>query len=229
VALFNYCFARRAGGKFILRIEDTDLARSSVQSQEAILKSLHWLGLEWDEGPDVGGPHAPYQQSLRSDLYRQYAAQLLEQGRAFRCFCTPDRLTQLRQSQQRAGLRPGYDGCCVRLSQPEADQLMRDGVPFVIRMKVPEQGTCVMNDLLRGRIEIGWESVDLQILVKQDGLPTYHLANVVDDHLMEITHVIRGEEWISSTPSICCCTTTSDGSSPSFVTCLCCGTPTRAS
>ncbi len=200
VALFNYCFARKAGGQFILRIEDTDQARSTKQSQDAILRSLRWLGITWDEGPDVGGPHGPYQQSQRSEIYRKYADELLQRGYAFRCFCTPERLAELREKQQRAGLRPGYDGFCLRLSPAETAQRLQEGSPFVVRMKVPEQGTCVLNDLLRGKIEIGWETVDMQVLMKQDGLPTYHLANVVDDHLMEITHVIRGEEWISSTP-----------------------------
>jgi len=199
-ALFNYCFARQAGGQFILRIEDTDQARSNPQSQAAILESLRWLGLEWDEGPDVGGPHGPYQQSLRSEIYQQYAAQLLDEGHAFRCFCTPERLEQLRSAQQRAGIRPGYDGRCLARSSAESEKLLAASTPFVVRLKVPREGTCVVNDLLRGRIEIGWETVDMQVLLKQDGLPTYHLANVVDDHLMEITHVIRGEEWISSAP-----------------------------
>jgi len=200
IALFNYCFARKSGGQFILRIEDTDLARSNPQSQEAILKSLRWLGLEWDEGPDVGGPYAPYQQSLRGEIYRQYVDRLLEEGHAFRCFCTPERLTELREAQDPAGLRPGYDGRCLRLSPAEEERYLAESAPYVIRMKVPEQGSCVMTDLLRGRIEIGWDMVDMQVLLKQDGMPTYHLANVVDDHLMGITHVIRGEEWISSTP-----------------------------
>ncbi|MBI2815923.1 MAG: glutamate--tRNA ligase [Acidobacteria bacterium] len=200
VALFNYCFARKSGGQFILRIEDTDMARSNPQSQEAILNSLRWLGLDWDEGPDVGGPHGPYQQSLRGEIYRQHVARLLEEGHAFRCFCTSERLAELRKAQQPAGLRPGYDGRCLGLSQAEVEQLLRDNVPYVIRMKVPEQGVCEMTDLLRGRIEIGWDMVDMQVLLKQDGMPTYHLANVVDDHLMGITHVIRGEEWINSTP-----------------------------
>jgi glutamyl-tRNA synthetase len=199
-ALFNYCFARKAGGQFILRIEDTDQARSNPQSQAAILESLRWLGLKWDEGPDVGGPHAPYQQSLRSEIYQQYAAQLLEQDHAFRCFCTPERLEELRSAQQKAGLRTGYDGRCVTLSHTEIAKRLAASTPFVIRMKVPREGICVVNDLLRGRIEIGWETVDMQVLLKQDGLPTYHLANVVDDHRMEITHVIRGEEWINSAP-----------------------------
>jgi len=200
VALFNYCFTRKAAGQFILRVEDTDLARSSARSQEAILQSLRWLGLEWDEGPDVGGPCGPYLQSQRSEIYCKHVVQLLDQGHAFRCYCTPERLIELRNSQQRAGLRPGYDGHCLSLTSAETERHLKDATPFVLRMKVPDQGTCVVTDLLRGRIEIGWETVDMQILLKQDGMPTYHLANVVDDHLMGITHVIRGEEWISSTP-----------------------------
>ena len=200
VALFNYCFARKSGGQFILRIEDTDQARSTAESQEAILKSLRWLGLDWDEGPDVGGPHGPYQQSLRGEIYRQHVARLLEEGHAFRCFCTPERLAESRQAQQPAGARTGYDGRCLRLSPAEVERYLAESAPYVVRMKVPEQGVCVMTDLLRGRIEIGWDMVDMQVLLKQDGMPTYHLANVVDDHLMGITHVIRGEEWISSTP-----------------------------
>jgi glutamyl-tRNA synthetase len=200
MALFNYCFAKKSGGQFLLRIEDTDQARSSAESQRAILDSLRWLGLSWDEGPDVGGPHAPYQQSLRGAIYRQYADQLLEQGNAFRCYCTPERLAELRQSQQRAGVRPGYDGHCLNLSAAERRALETGGTPFVVRMKIPEEGVCVFDDLLRGRIEVDWRTVDMQVLLKQDGLPTYHLANVVDDHLMQITHVLRGEEWISSAP-----------------------------
>ncbi len=199
-ALFNYCFARKAGGQFILRIEDTDQARSNPKSQAAILDSLRWLGLSWDEGPDVGGPHAPYQQSLRGEIYRKYAGQLLDQGHAFHCFCTPERLEQLRSEQQRSGLRSGYDGRCMTLSSAEVEKLLAASTPFVVRLKVPREGTCVVTDLLRGSIEIAWETVDMQVLLKRDGMPTYHLANVVDDHLMEITHVIRGEEWINSAP-----------------------------
>jgi glutamyl-tRNA synthetase len=200
MALFNYCFARKNGGQFLLRIEDTDQARSTAASEAAILRALRWLGLGWDEGPDVGGPHGPYRQSERGAIYRKHAEQLLEQGHAFRCYCTTERLEQLRKAQQKAGLKPGYDGHCLNLTAAERQSLESASAPHVIRMKVPEQGICALNDLLRGRIEIDWRTVDMQVLVKADGLPTYHLANVVDDHLMEITHVIRGEEWISSAP-----------------------------
>ncbi|MBI3934442.1 MAG: glutamate--tRNA ligase [Acidobacteria bacterium] len=200
MALFNYCFAKKHGGQFLLRIEDTDQARSTASAEAAILNSLHWLGLSWDEGPDVGGPHAPYRQSERGAIYRKYCAELLDRGHAFRCYCTAERLDQLRKAQQRSGMKPGYDGHCLNLSPAERQSLESATTPFVVRMKVPEQGLCVLNDLLRGRIEIDWRTVDMQVLLKADGLPTYHLANVVDDHLMEITHVIRGEEWISSAP-----------------------------
>jgi glutamyl-tRNA synthetase len=200
VALFNYCFAKKHGGEFILRIEDTDTTRSNVQSEAAILSSLRWLGLSWDEGPDVGGPHAPYRQSERSQIYRQYADQLLLQGHAFRCFCAPERLARMREAQKAAAQRPGYDGFCLRMPSAEAEAKLAAEEPFVIRMKVPEAGSCVVRDLLRGDIVIGWETVDMQILLKADGMPTYHLANVVDDHLMEISHILRGEEWINSAP-----------------------------
>ncbi len=200
VALFNYCFARKQGGQFILRIEDTDTARSTRESEAAILRSLRWLGLTWDEGPEVGGAHAPYRQSERGNLYREYANQLLEAGHAFRCFCTPERLSKMRDAQRSAGQRPGYDGLCLRLSPAEVQSRLAANVPFVIRMKVPEEGSCTVEDLLRGPIEIAWNTVDMQVLLKADGMPTYHLANVVDDHLMEITHILRGEEWINSAP-----------------------------
>jgi glutamyl-tRNA synthetase len=200
VALFNYCFAKKHGGEFILRIEDTDTTRSNAQSEAAILSCLRWLGLSWDEGPDVGGPHAPYRQSERSRIYRQYADQLLLQGHAFRCFCTPERLAQMREAQRAAGLRPGYDGFCLHMPPAEVESRLSAGEAFVVRMKVPAGGSCVLRDLLRGDIVIGWDTVDMQILLKADGMPTYHLANVVDDHLMEISHILRGEEWISSAP-----------------------------
>lgn len=199
IALFNLCFARQHQGQFILRIEDTDQARSTPESERDILNSLRWLGLEWDEGPDVGGPYGPYRQSERKNDYRAYAEQLIEQGDAFYCFRTPDELDALREQRKLAGLNPGING---DLTLPDAAVQARlaRGEPYVIRMKVPDEGTCIIEDMLRGPIEIDWSQVDCQILLKSDGMPTYHLANVVDDHLMQITHVIRGEEWISSAP-----------------------------
>ncbi|HEV2498479.1 MAG TPA: glutamate--tRNA ligase [Terriglobia bacterium] len=200
IALFNYCFAKKHGGEFILRIEDTDTARSSPQSEAAILNSLGWLGLAWDEGPETPGPHGPYRQSERGEIYRKHANQLLENRHAFRCFCTPERLAAMRDAQKAAGERPGYDGLCLRLAPEEVQARLAAGEPYVVRMKVPREGTCVIKDLLRGDIEIGWDTVDMQVLLKADGMPTYHLANVIDDHLMEISHILRGEEWINSAP-----------------------------
>ncbi|MBV9719176.1 MAG: glutamate--tRNA ligase [Candidatus Eremiobacteraeota bacterium] len=200
VALVNYCFARKHGGEFVLRIEDTDQARSTSESERVILQTLHWCGLQWDEGPDVGGPHGPYRQSERSEIYRQYAEQLLEAGHAFKCFCTPERLEEMRVAQRAAGKAPRYDGCCRTYSTEEVAKRQASGETFVVRMVVPDEGTCVVHDLRRGPIEFDYSSIDMQVLVKSDGLPTYHLANVVDDHLMQITHVFRGEEWISSAP-----------------------------
>jgi glutamyl-tRNA synthetase len=199
VALINYCFAKKHGGKFILRIEDTDQARSTPESETAILESLHWLGLSWDEGPDVGGPHGPYRQSERSAIYTKYIDELLAGGHAFRCFCTPERLDEMREAQKLAKLPPRYDGRCLTIPAAESEARAKTE-SHVVRMRVPDRGTAVVEDLRRGRIEIEWNTVDMQVLMKSDGLPTYHLANVVDDHLMEITHVIRGEEWVSSAP-----------------------------
>jgi glutamyl-tRNA synthetase len=200
IALFNLCFARQHGGTFVLRIEDTDQARSTAESETAILESLRWLGLEWDEGPDVGGPHAPYRQSERGAIYQRHADMLLESGNAFRCFCTTARLDALRREQQAAQQTPGYDGHCLALGETEVAQRLAAGEAHVVRMKVPREGTCTVQDMLRGDISIDWSQVDMQVLLKADGMPTYHLANVVDDHLMEITHVLRGEEWINSAP-----------------------------
>jgi glutamyl-tRNA synthetase len=200
VALVNYAFAKQNGGQFLLRIEDTDQTRSTPESERAILASLRWLGLSWDEGPDVGGPHGPYRQSDRMAIYAQYVDQLLASGHAFRCFCTAERLDAMRKAQMAAKQPPRYDGHCLKLTGAEGDALTAEGIPHVVRMKVPEFGTCVVNDGRRGPIEIEWNTVDMQVLMKSDGMPTYHLANVVDDHLMEITHVMRGEEWISSAP-----------------------------
>lgn len=200
VGLINYCFAKKHGGEFILRIEDTDQARSTAESEQAILDALHWCGLSWDEGPDVGGPHGPYRQSERSAIYKQYVQQLLDSGHAFKCFCTPARLDDMRVAQRAAGKPSRYDGLCLSYDAAEVARREAAGEPFVIRMKVPETGVCVVDDQRRGKIEFEWSAVDMQVLMKSDGLPTYHLANVVDDHLMEITHVLRGEEWVSSAP-----------------------------
>lgn len=200
VALVNSCFAKKQGGRFVLRVEDTDRTRSTRESEDAILESLHWLGLAWDEGPDIGGPHGPYRQSERSASYREHAAQLVAEGHAFKCFCTPERLEEMRVAQRAAHQPPHYDGHCLHLTPREIAEKEAAGIPSVVRLKVPSEGACIFDDLLRGRIEIEWKTVDMQVLMKSDGFPTYHLANVVDDHAMEITHVIRGEEWISSTP-----------------------------
>lgn len=200
IALFNLCFARQHGGKFILRIEDTDQVRSTRQSEEMIIKALRWLGLEWDEGPDVGGPHGPYRQSERSDIYKEHAQKLLDEGHAFRCFCTADRLSEMRARQMANKETLGYDGLCASIDPAESQRRADAGEEHVVRMKVPREGVCVVNDMLRDPIEIAWDQVDMQVLLKSDGLPTYHLANVVDDHMMDITHVMRGEEWINSAP-----------------------------
>jgi glutamyl-tRNA synthetase len=200
IALYNLCFARSHGGQFILRIEDTDQQRSTPQSEQAILDALRWLGLDWDEGPDVGGPHGPYRQSERRDSYGEYARQLVEQGHAFHCFCSGERLQALRAEQMREKQQPGYDGHCLHLAQEEVASRLENGEPSVVRLRVPREGVCVFQDMLRGAIDIEWSQVDMQVLLKADGMPTYHLANVVDDHQMAITHVIRGEEWINSAP-----------------------------
>lgn len=200
MALFSMCFARQHGGEFILRIEDTDAARSTPEAEQSILDSLKWLGLNWDEGPDVGGPHGPYRQSERSAIYQKYVNELLDNNHAFHCFCSSDRLNEMRQQQMAAGNTAKYDGLCSKLSLAEANARIDAGESFVVRMKVPEDGICKVQDLLRGEIEINWSQIDMQVLQKADGHPTYHLAVIVDDHLMEITHIIRGEEWINSAP-----------------------------
>jgi glutamyl-tRNA synthetase len=194
--LFNYAFAKKHGGKVLLRIEDTDQTRSTADSERAILESLKWLGLKWDEGPDVGGPAGPYRQSERTELYREHCQTLLAKGHAYRCFCTPERLAELRSASQSTA----YDKRCASLADAEVQKNLDAKLPFVVRMRVPSEGDCVFHDTLRGDIVIPWKDVDDQVLLKTDNFPTYHLANVVDDHLMGITHVMRGEEWISSGP-----------------------------
>ncbi len=200
VALFNRCFARQQGGAFVLRIEDTDRARSTPESEVAIFRALRWLGLDWDEGPDVGGPYGPYRQSERSEIYRDHAQILLDRAAAYPCFCTPDRLAALRDEQRRQKLpQLKYDRRCLSLPASEVQSRLADGEPHVIRLRVPD-GSTTYEDRLRGPINFNNETIDDQVLLKSDGFPTYHLANVVDDHLMAISHVCRAEEWITSTP-----------------------------
>lgn len=201
IAMFNYAFAKSMGGDFILRIEDTDQTRSTKESEQAIFDALNWLGIHWDEGPDVGGDKGPYRQSERFDLYKEYCQKLIDSGKAYYCFCTAERLKELRKQQEAAKSEVlGYDGHCSNLSEAEVKEKLAAGIPYVIRLKTPKDGDCVFTDRLRGEIRIPWKTIDDQILLKTDGFPTYHLANVVDDHLMEITHVMRGEEWINSAP-----------------------------
>jgi glutamyl-tRNA synthetase len=200
IALFNYVFARQQGGTFILRIEDTDQARARADSEGMIYEALRWIGLSWDEGPDVGGPFGPYRQSERGAIYAAHARQLVDKGAAYPCFCTPERLNQLRIQQQAEKQNPGYDGRCRGVDPAEAERRIASGEAHTIRLVTPRDGAIVVKDRLRGDVSIDASQVDDQVLLKSDGMPTYHLANVVDDHLMEITHVIRAEEWISSTP-----------------------------
>ncbi len=200
VALFNYALAKKHGGQFILRIEDTDRTRSNTASEEMIFEALRWLGLEWDEGPDVGGPSGPYRQSERSEIYTEHVERLVASGDAYPCFCTRERLTELRAHQRENKLALGYDGFCRQVVPEEAAARRSAGEEHVIRLAMPDEGESTVVDLLRGTISIDNAQVDDQVLVKSDGFPTYHLANVVDDHLMGITHVIRAEEWISSLP-----------------------------
>lgn len=200
IALFNLCFARKMGGKFVLRIEDTDQTRSTPESEQAIYDSLRWMGLEWDEGPDVGGDFGPYRQSERKDMYREYAEALIEKGHAFKCYRSPEELDALRAGLKEQGIDRALKPVDLALPADVVAEREAAGAPYVIRMNVPESGRVEVNDMLRGSMELDWALVDAQILLKSDGMPTYHLANVVDDHLMQITHVLRGEEWINSAP-----------------------------
>lgn len=200
MALFNLVFARHFGGQFILRIEDTDRTRSRPEYEKKIYESLAWAGIQWDEGPDKGGSFGPYRQSERYEIYREYCYKLLELGKAYKCFATPEELSEMRQIAQKMGLKVGYDRRYRNLSAAEVAEREAAGLPFTVRLKVPLTGECVYEDAIKGRIVVPWADVDDQILLKSDGFPTYHLANVVDDYLMKITHVIRGDEWMTSTP-----------------------------
>ncbi|MEZ4400102.1 MAG: glutamate--tRNA ligase [Kofleriaceae bacterium] len=200
IGLFNYVFARQQGGTFILRIEDTDQTRARADSEQMIYDALRWVGLSWDEGPDVGGPYGPYRQSERKGIYGDYAAQLVAAGKAYRCFCTSERLAEVRAAKVAAkDSFLGYDRHCRGIEPAEAARRAAAGEAHVVRLIIPD-GQLVVADRLRGDVTIDLAQIDDQVLLKSDGMPTYHLANVVDDHLMEITHVIRAEEWISSTP-----------------------------
>ncbi|MBI4303077.1 MAG: glutamate--tRNA ligase [Chloroflexi bacterium] len=199
-ALFNWLFARHHGGTFIVRIEDTDVARRVEGAVEAILDSLRWLGLDWDEGPEAGGNCGPYFQSQRLDLYRQAAERLVIEGNAYRCYCSPQRLEEMRAEQVHRKQPPGYDRRCRNLSGEERHGLEKQGIVPVIRFKVPTEGETRFNDLIRGEVVFANTTLDDFVLIKSDGYPTYHMANIVDDHEMRISHVLRADEWLASTP-----------------------------
>ena len=199
-ALFAYLIAKKNGGTFILRIEDTDRERYVEGATEKIYKTLRETGLVWDEGPDVGGPAGPYVQSERMPMFIKYAQQLVESGHAYYCFCDKERLEEVRLIQQASGITPRYDGHCRSLSREEVQQKLNEGVPYVIRQKMPTDGTTTFHDEIYGDITVENSTLDDQILIKTDGMPTYNFANVVDDHTMGITHVVRGNEYLASTP-----------------------------
>jgi len=199
-ALYDWVFARKMGGQFVLRIEDTDQARFVAEARDYIAHGLRWLGLDWDEGPDVGGPHAPYVQSERRELYQAATDRLIEAGAAYLCDCSPERLEEVRKKQEAMKLAPGYDGRCRRRDHGELLKAKQAGADVVTRMKVPPVGEVSFTDVVRGEVTFSWSTISDFVIMKSDGLPTYHLAVVVDDHEMKISHVLRGEEWIASTP-----------------------------
>jgi glutamyl-tRNA synthetase len=199
-ALFNWLFARHHGGAFILRIEDTDRTRYQPDSLTDLLEGLRWLGLCWDEGPEVGGAYGPYFQSDRAEIYQQYAQQLVDQGRAYPCYCSPQRLAAVRKQQRAEGIPPGYDRHCRCLTREQRAEYEAQGIRPVIRLAIPTEGTTEFDDHLRGHIQVDNQQLADLVLLKSDGFPTYHLANVIDDHMMGITHIIRGDEWLSTVP-----------------------------
>jgi glutamyl-tRNA synthetase len=200
IILKNYAFAKKHGGKFVLRVEDTDKVREVEGAGERLLETIKAYGLSWDEGPDVGGPHSPYTQSERLDLYVEKANELVESGHAYHCFCSREKLEAVREKAREEKRPPKYDRHCRNLSKEEVAEKLSSGGDFVIRLAVPDNRTIVYTDLIRGDIEVNSDIIDDQVLLKSDGFPTYHLAVVVDDHDMEISHIMRGEEWLSSTP-----------------------------
>ena len=199
-ALYNYLLARHNNGKFVLRIEDTDRSRYVEGAVENLISTLKWVGLDYDEGPDKGGEYGPYMQSQRLNLYKETIEKLIPGRKAYYCFCSQERLTQVREKFQREGLQPMYDKHCLQLSENEVAEKLAAGVPHVVRLNVEQGKEIFLKDVIRGEVVFNSSTVDDQVLIKSDGYPTYHLANVVDDHFMRITHVIRGEEWLSSTP-----------------------------
>ncbi len=200
IGLFNYIFARHHNGKFILRIEDTDQKRGRPEYETNIFDALHWCGVTWDEGPDIGGEFGPYRQSERLPIYQKYIQILLDKGMAYKCFATKEELSEMREIAAKQNLKSGYDRRYRNLSPDEIKKREEAGEAYVVRLKVPLSGECVFEDTIKGTIRAPWADIDDQVLMKSDGFPTYHFAVVVDDHLMEISHVIRGDEWISSTP-----------------------------
>ncbi len=198
--LIDFAYARKYGGKFILRLEDTDRARFVPGAEEVIYKSLSWFGLVPDEDPKKGGPYGPYRQSERLPIYKKYVDELIAKNKAYYCFCTRERLDQMRKDQEANHKPPMYDKTCLALTPEEVDSHLKNGVPHVVRMNVPSGEKIIVPDLLAGDIVFESDVIDHQVIMKSDGFPTYHLGVVVDDHLMEITHVIRGKEWVSSTP-----------------------------
>lgn len=199
-ALFNYGFAKKYEGQFLIRIEDTDRSRFVEDAEEKIFSSIDWFGLVEDESPRKPGPFSPYRQSERLDIYKKYIDELLEKKKAYFCFCTKERLDEMRKKQQEEGKQPMYDKHCALFGQEEVLENLKNNMPHVVRMVIPSEGKIKFRDEIRGDIEFDSSTIDDQVILKSDGFPTYHLAVVVDDHLMEITHVLRGEEWLSSTP-----------------------------
>ncbi len=199
-AIFNYLFARHSGGELVLRIEDTDRERSKKEYEEAIIEDLKWLGIEWDEGPDKGGPHAPYRQSERFEIYKKYVDELLEKGYAYRCFCTPEELEAEREKARKEGRPYRYSGKCRNLTPQQVEEYIKQGKPYVIRFRVPDGREVVFNDLVKGEVRINVDDFGDFVIVRSDGSPVYNFVVVVDDALMGITHVIRGEDHLSNTP-----------------------------